>query len=291
VAISFDALRSINLFDVFQVINSMVLVPALIPIALGMVYKRTPGWTGWSTVVVGMATGALAKLIYSPQLIERTIGLTQPLNAREVIDVQFVFIFAIVSSVAIAWFFLTTLWHRKTPSAPVGWGALLAGLGAGATALGMIWAIGTDSGVAGSAKPLTAYLAEHQMAVIFCASVVVAAAWFFASAHWHTEHSSEADERVEALFRDMRTPVNHVTEDVSNQDAIQCKLVGIMCFVFGGFITLCAAIPNPPRGRIAFAFIGGVILLLGGILWRAYRRTSAEQLAAAPTEAAPEPEA
>ncbi len=198
VAVSFDTLRSVNLFDVFQLLNSMILAPALIPVALGMVYKRTPGWSGWSTVLVGTATGATAKLVYSPALVERLMGYSQSLNPREAIDAQFVFIFTIVTCISVVWFFLTSLaYKRSTP--------------------------------------------EHRR-------------------------------RVESLFQDMRTPVDHVVEDVVNQDAVQYQLVSIMCLTFGGFTLACMAIPNPRHGRMAFAFIGGVILLIGIVLWWTYRR-------------------
>lgn len=198
VAISFDTLRNINLFDIFQLLNSMILVPSMIPISLGMVYKNTPGWTGWSTVLVGMTAGAIAKLFYSPELIQHLMGYTQQLNAREIIDTQFIFVFSFVLASGNGWFFLTSLWyHQSSP--------------------------------------------DHQ-------------------------------ERVEALFKDMRTPINHRTEDVVNQDAIQFKLVGVMCMAFGAFTLACIAIPNPYHGRMAFLFIGSVIFTIGLILWFAYLR-------------------
>lgn len=197
VAISFDSLRNINLFDIFQLLNSMILVPSMIPISLGLIYKKTPGWTGWSTVLVGMAAGTLAKLWYSPELIQHIMGYSQQLNEREIIDTQFIFVFIVVLTIGTGWFFLTSIRYQKSPK-------------------------------------------DHQ-------------------------------DRVESLFKDMRTPINHSTEDISNQDAIQCKLVSIMCLIFGTFTLVCIAIPNPLYGRMAFLFIGGVITTIGLILGLVYR--------------------
>lgn len=197
VAVSFDALRRANLFDVFQLLNSMVLTPALIPVALGMVYRRTPGWAGWSTVLVGLAAGIVAKLTWSPLAAQHLMGWAEPLNEREVIDLQFVFIFIVVVATASGWFFLTSLWYRRA--------------------------------------------------------------------------SDEHHRRVDSLFHDMRTPIHPATEQVQGRDAMQGRLVGGMCLVFGGFTLAGAAIPNPLYGRLAFVFIGGLITLLGVMLRLAAR--------------------
>jgi hypothetical protein len=42
-----------------------------------------------------------------------------------------------------------------------------------------------------------------------------------------------------------------------------------LCFIYGGFISLLAGIPNPPTGRLAFLFCGGVMLVVGSALHRA----------------------
>jgi Na+/proline symporter len=65
VAVAFDEFREADLFDVFLLFNSMLFLPSILPVALGVLFKRTPGWSGWSTVMVSMATGALAKIFYT----------------------------------------------------------------------------------------------------------------------------------------------------------------------------------------------------------------------------------
>ena len=35
--------------------------------------------------------------------------------------------------------------------------------------------------------------------------------------------------------------------------------MGLLCLIYGGFITLLALIPNPLIGRLAFLFCGGVM--------------------------------
>jgi SSS family solute:Na+ symporter len=189
IALGFDALREINLFDVFLLLNSMILLPLTVPVALGVVIKRTPAWSGWSTILVGVTAGALAQNVYSPELFQNLMGYDTALNERELVDSRFVFISTIVLGSSVAWFLLSILFYKNS----------------------------------------------------------------------HAEHRV----RVEAFFTDMRTPIDHAREDVRDQDAMQYRLVGLMCLVFGGFISLGILIPNPLSGRIGFLFVGGTILMLG----------------------------
>lgn len=193
VALAFDSLREINLFDVFLLINSMVMLPSVVPVSLGTIIKRTPSWSGWSTVLVGMTAGALAKTAYSPALVQRMMGYATELSNREMVDSRYVFISTVVLAVSAGWFLFTMLFYKESK-------------------------------------------VEHH-------------------------------ERVESFFKDMRTPIDHAKEDVRDQDAMQYRLVSIMCLVFGGFVLFGMLIPNPAYGRLAFLFVGGVIFALGGWLY------------------------
>ena len=50
--------------------------------------------------------------------------------------------------------------------------------------------------------------------------------------------------------------------------------MGLLCLIYGGFITLRAAIPNNLAGRLSFAFCGLVMFCVGGALYRAGTRAS-----------------
>jgi hypothetical protein len=161
----------------------------VVPVALGAVIKRTPAWSGWSTILVGIAAGAIAQLIYSPELFQKMMGYASALSELEIIDSRYIFISAIVLGAGMAWFLMTMLFYKQS----------------------------------------------------------------------HAEHH----DRVEAFFEDMRTPIDHVKEDIRDQDGMQYRLVGIMCLVFGGFSLLGILIPNPLTGRMGFLFVGGTIFALG----------------------------
>ena len=203
IGLGFDYFRTMNMFNVMQIISSMISLPAVIPVALATVYKRTPGWSGWSSVLVGLSTGAIAKLCYSPELYQKIMHLAAPLQVQESRDAQFIFISLSVTVITTVWFFATSFFYKNS--------------------------------------------------------------------------SEKHKERVESLFRDMKTPIDHAKEDVRNQDAMQYRLVGIMCLIFGGGTSLGMLIPNPLYGRIAFLFVGGTILILGIVLYAISAKKLKEQ--------------
>jgi SSS family solute:Na+ symporter len=188
-ALSIDSMRTLNLFDFFQLFNAMVMPPMMVPMVMGIFVKRTPPWSGWTTVLVGIAAAALSKMVFSNELGQFLLGSATALTEREFIDGQFVFVGSITMGVSLAWYFGTMLFYRNS--------------------------------------------------------------------------SAEHHERVEGLFKDMRTPVDHVAEGGLDQDAMQYLITGQLSLIVGGFLLLCALIPNPRSGWMAFLCIGGGMMLLG----------------------------
>jgi len=83
-------------------------------------------------------------------------------------------------------------------------------------------------------------------------------------------------ERVARFFEEMHTPVDFHAEEGAGSDNLQAKVMGFLCLVYGGFITLMAVIPNPLLGRLAFLFCGGVMFGVGWLLHRASKAKVAE---------------
>ena len=206
IGLAVNALRTMNLFDFFQIFNALV-GPALgVPMILGLFIRRTPQWSGWSTVLVGSLSAIAAKELYAAEWVQALVG-GPALTPREIIDSQAVFIGAVNLGVSTAWFLFTMrFFPRSTP--------------------------------------------EHRA-------------------------------RVDALFLDFARPVNHAAEGGVDQDAMQYRVVGMLCLVFGAFLLAGVLIPNPLRGRLAFVFIGGMLggvgILLRWVAYRAARRISAQE--------------
>ena len=195
-----NALRSLNLFDLLQILNALLLIPMVVPVALGLFIKRTPNWSGWSTVLVGMAVAIAANACYSPVFAQRLLGSARALNPREITDSQFILVSIVSFAASSLWFVSTGFFWRK--AAP------------------------------------------------------------------------ENRERIETLIADMARPVDHIAEGGENQDTVQYLIVGQLSVAAGGFLLLCAAIPNPLRGRLCFLLIGSILFAMGLSCFKAYRKTA-----------------
>ncbi len=103
-ALLVNSLRSLNLFDLFQILNAMLLPPMIVPMVLGVFIKRTPDWAGWSTVITGLACAVVAKGLYSAAWVQGVLGLDRVLTPREIVDSQYIVISTVTWAVSIAWF-------------------------------------------------------------------------------------------------------------------------------------------------------------------------------------------
>ena len=71
----------------------------------------------------------------------------------------------------------------------------------------------------------------------------------------------------------VRTPVDFEKEEGAGSDNMQAKIMGLLCLIYGGFLFLLMAIPNPLSGRFAFAFCGLMMAGIGALLLRASKNT------------------
>lgn len=116
VALMVNSLRTLNLFDLFQILNAMLLPPMIVPMVLGLVIKKTPDWSGWSTVVVGLACAVLSQAAFDPRMAVSALGLDRELNARELVDSRFLFVSAATWGGSCLWFFFTMIfWKSAKP--------------------------------------------------------------------------------------------------------------------------------------------------------------------------------
>jgi Na+/proline symporter len=122
-------------------------------------------------------------------------------------------------------------------------------------------------------------------------NLIVGSGWFLMTALLARTRSAGEIERVDHFFREMHTPVDFAREEGGpGSDNLQAKVMGMLCLIYGGFITLLALIPNPLIGRLAFVFCGGVMFGVGALLKRASKAKPAEPTRATePPPPAPEP--
>ena len=81
--INFSRLEGLGLFDLMLRFGTLVAVPYTIPLVLSVIVKRTPAWSGWSTVIVCLAVSLLTTHYLDAAWLARTLDLAAPLTADE----------------------------------------------------------------------------------------------------------------------------------------------------------------------------------------------------------------
>jgi solute:Na+ symporter, SSS family len=194
----FSHFAQFSLFQLMLDFGVLVALPQTLPLVLGIFIRRTPAWSGWSTVLIGFATGWLARHFLTVDWALRTLGGHPNPNS----------------------------WERQN------------------------W----------------------DQAIAVCANIAVGTAWFCWSRRFYRRESDAYKSAIDAFARQIERPVDHPGDTAlgATEDR-QSWLIGWLCLPYGAVICLLALIPNPPSGRLAFIFCGGVLLLIGGALIRQSR--------------------
>ncbi|NBD39256.1 MAG: transporter [Verrucomicrobia bacterium] len=154
-----------------------------------------------------------------------------------------------------------------------GWSCAIVGVG---VALLLRFAIGAEwlEGVLG-ADLTSREEADYLYSASVFLNVGLATLWFFGTKLFYRGYSAKRKEEVEAFWKDLHRPV--ANEEMSNElDGPQCRIIGWMASIFGGFmLLLMIVIPNSLAGRGAFLFCGLVLGVIGLALLRGARRADA----------------
>src|SRR5581483_9458797 len=79
-AVVISRIHGVGLFLLMQRVSIMINVPILVPLILGLMVKRTPPWSGWSTVAVGFGALAAAQAALRPAWAGQVFGLPAVLD-------------------------------------------------------------------------------------------------------------------------------------------------------------------------------------------------------------------
>ncbi len=199
-AIALSKMQGLTLYDIMWYYSGLVALPATIPLTLGIFIKKTPAWSAWSTVLIGLSYSAYVFFLLDPT----TIGWIseKDLSSREIID--FTFFAGTVGNIFIctAWFLFTKLFYEQSPAA--------------------------------------------------------------------------YKENVESFFVRMSTPIDFLKEHGKGSGRHQGIVLGIICIIYGGFLTLVGLfVPHERTGSlITYAAVVGVMTLVGVALWLSSKRAS-----------------
>ncbi len=108
--------RAGGLFDLITQIAVSLGLPLAIPPCLGLFYKRTPGWSTWSTVLLGLLVAWFVKFHLSPDDFAGLPGFASPFTSEELTNFSIIATVAAVGTVCIVWFFFTSLFYDRAPA-------------------------------------------------------------------------------------------------------------------------------------------------------------------------------
>ena len=124
VSLYINQLKGVDLFDAMLWFGGMIALPYTIPLLWGIVFKKTPTWSGWSTVLIGLAisfvltfsweSGDETVYLIDPSWFGEAIGFEEAMSKREVKDYFYftpIFINIVVCS---GWFFFTSLFYGSS---------------------------------------------------------------------------------------------------------------------------------------------------------------------------------
>lgn len=118
-AMLFMNFKELKLFDLLLICAASIQIPITVPLFFGIFIKRTPAWTGWSTMAAGFSVSLLLRFVLTPDFFGRVLKTDTPFSKQELGDLNIAATTAVLFVVCIAWFFFTTLFYKKDKKAYV----------------------------------------------------------------------------------------------------------------------------------------------------------------------------
>ncbi len=112
IAVFYSTIKNLTLFELMVKFQILVSLPYIVPLVLGLIIQRTPGWTGWSTVVVCFVVSFLTDRFLDIGWAARTLGVIDGTTNWERQNwEQGVGVFTITAA-GLAWFLFAKLFYR-----------------------------------------------------------------------------------------------------------------------------------------------------------------------------------
>lgn len=112
-ALYFSSLKELSLFELMMSVSTMVQVPMMVPLLLGIIIKKTPQWAPWATIVVGGTVSWLVANVVTAEVFVDVLFGIQDLTAREISELSIILTIAGHIFITGGFFCLTTLFYRE----------------------------------------------------------------------------------------------------------------------------------------------------------------------------------
>ncbi|MEP5613876.1 MAG: hypothetical protein ABJP45_16615 [Cyclobacteriaceae bacterium] len=112
-AVWFASLKELSLFELMMSVSTMVQVPMMVPLMLGIIVKRTPAWAPWVTVLVGLFVSWVVANVVTPEVFVGWFG-AESLTQREIIDMNIILTVGGHVFITGGFFVLTSIFYKET---------------------------------------------------------------------------------------------------------------------------------------------------------------------------------
>lgn len=106
-----NSLKHMTLFDILLTASALVTFPITIPALLGLVIRKTPDWSGWGTLVVGMLVSWVIGVAATPQLVNGVLGIS--VTEQEWSDLRVALAILAHALITGGFFLLSSLFYRE----------------------------------------------------------------------------------------------------------------------------------------------------------------------------------
>jgi len=112
-AMLIHSFRGADLFSFLLKLNVLLGYPMIIPMVWGILYRKTPGWSAWSTVIFSMTVAFCVQQYLEPATVANWFGI-EALNNMEGKHIGFISSGIITIVAGSCWYLFTGLFYKQT---------------------------------------------------------------------------------------------------------------------------------------------------------------------------------
>ena len=99
------------MFALTNQVAASLLGPMIVPLVWGLVIRKTPRWSAWSTAAIGFAVALAMQWMFKPEQFQHWMGWTRPLSGLESDDITLAVTALSIVVICSAWYFASVLFY------------------------------------------------------------------------------------------------------------------------------------------------------------------------------------
>ncbi len=112
VAFYFATLKELSLYELMMRVSTMVQMPMMVPLVVGIFVKKTPKWAPWATIALGLGVSWIVDSVMTPDVVVSWFGV-ESLTSREIVDMNIILTIAGHVFITGGFFWLTSLFYNE----------------------------------------------------------------------------------------------------------------------------------------------------------------------------------